>query len=286
MATYTIELGKLLTLEGFDIGLKEYPLPSFLKTSGERENFRNALNQKIINHYQFREICCLPPDRFKVFLNNTMNERMPYFNMLYDAMAEKWKFYTGGTLTEIVNDDGNSTKTGDYTRNGTTTSTGDDTSTHTGSDALKRSGVDTTGNISSNNSSGSTYNLAVNSDTPGQMLNIESDIANNTYASSAGKQKGTNSTTGGSTSTDTTTYNSSETTTHDTTDKSTRNEQATTTHNDTSKDVSDNKFHRNRSVTGLNSKSYAELFKEYSESIRNLDLEVINSVSDCFMGIL
>lgn len=286
MATYTIELGKLLELDGFDIGMRDYPLPSFLTTSGERENFRNALNQKIFNHYMFNEICCLPPDRFKVFINNTMNEKMPYFNMLYDALSEKWKFYTGGTLTEIIADIGNNTKTGEYNRNGTATKTGTDTTTHKGDDALKRSGVDTTGNISSQNNSGNSYNLVVNSDTPGQMLNIESDIANNTYASSASKQKSNNSSTGGSTSTDTTTYNSSETTTHNITDETTHNTTDTTTHNDKSSDVSNNKFDRNRSVTGLNGKSYAELFKEYSESIRNLDLEVINSLQDCFMGIL
>lgn len=88
MATYTIELGKLLTLDGFDIGMKDYPLPSFLHSAGDMQTWREALNQKIINHYYFNEICCLPPDRFKLFLNITLNEKMPYFNLLYDAMAE------------------------------------------------------------------------------------------------------------------------------------------------------------------------------------------------------
>ena len=89
MATYTIELGKLLTLDGFDIGMKDYPIPSFLSSAGDMQAWREALNQKIINHYYFNEICCLPPERFRFFLNNTLNEKMPYFNMLYDAMAEK-----------------------------------------------------------------------------------------------------------------------------------------------------------------------------------------------------
>lgn len=132
MATYTIELGKLLTLDGFDIGMKDYPLPSFLHSAGDMQAWRDALNQKIINHYYFNEICCLPPDRFKFFLNNTLNEKMPYFNMLYDAMAEKWQFYTGGTLTEVVKDDGTSSDNG----------------TKTGTDVLARSGIDTTVNSS------------------------------------------------------------------------------------------------------------------------------------------
>lgn len=254
MATYTIELGKLLTLDGFDIGMKDYPLPSFLHSAGDMQAWREALNQKIINHYYFNEICCLPPDRFKFFLNNTLNEKMPYFNMLYDAMAEKWQFYTGGTLTEIVKADGTSTDNG----------------TKTGTDVLARSGIDTTNNSSLQNQNSDSFNLAVSSDTPGQMLNIESDIANNTYANNAVKQKNKGTFSGNSNSTDTTTYNSKETTTLD------EHTAADRQHND----------NRNRTVSGLNNKSYAELFKEYSESVRNLDLEVIDSLKDCFMGIL
>lgn len=254
MATYTIELGKLLTLDGFDIGMKDYPLPSFLKSAGDMQAWREALNQKIINHYYFNEICCLPPDRFKFFLNNTLNEKMPYFNMLYDAMAEKWQFYTGGTLTEVIKADGTSSDNG----------------TKTGTDVLARSGIDTTNNSSLQNQNSDSFNLAVSSDTPGQMLNIESDIANNTYANNAVKQKNKGAFSGNSNSTDTTTYNSKETTTLD--ERTTADRQ----HND----------NRNRTVSGLNNKSYAELFKEYSESVRNLDLEVIDSLKDCFMGIL
>lgn len=254
MATYTIELGKLLTLDGFDIGMKDYPLPSFLRSAGDMQAWREALNQKIINHYYFNEICCLPPERFKLFLNNTLNEKMPYFNMLYDAMAEKWQFYTGGTLTEVIKADGTSSDNG----------------TKTGTDVLARSGIDTTNNSSLQNQNSDSFNLAVSSDTPGQMLNIESDIANNTYANNAVKQKNKGTFSGNSNSTDTTTYNSKETTTLD--ERTTADRQ----HND----------NRNRTVSGLNNKSYAELFKEYSESVRNLDLEVIDSLKDCFMGIL
>ena len=254
MATYTIELGKLLTLDGFDIGMKDYPLPSFLKSAGDMQEWREALNQKIINHYYFNEICCLPPERFKFFLNNTLNEKMPYFNMLYDAMSEKWQFYTGGTLTEVIKANGTSSDNG----------------TKTGTDVLARSGIDTTNNSSLQNQNSNSFNLAVSSDTPGQMLNIESDIANNTYANNAVKQKNNGTFSGNSNSTDTTTYNSKETTTLD--ERTTADRQ----HND----------NRNRTVSGLNNKSYAELFKEYSESVRNLDLEVIDSLRDCFMGIL
>lgn len=228
MAVYTIELDTLIK-SGYDIGLNDYPLPSYLTTEDEKARFRDALNKKIIAHYRFNEICCIPPDRFKHFLNTTMNEIMPVKNLLYDALAENWKFYTGGKLQEdIEHADENKRE-------------------------LAKSGVDTVGNISSNNG----YVLNVVSDTPGQMLNIETDITNNTYASAANKNKST----GSSTSTDTTTYNSKDTDTY------------TGTGN------------RHRTVTGLNGKSYAELFKEYQGSLRNIDMEVIRALGDCFMCV-
>lgn len=228
MAVYTIDLDTLIK-SGYNIGLTDYPLPSYLTTEDEKARFRDALNKKIIAHYRFNEICCIPPDRFKHFLNTTMNEIMPVKNLLYDALAENWKFYTGGKLQEdIEHADDNKRE-------------------------LAKSGVDTVGNISSNNG----YVLNVASDTPGQMLNIETDIANNTYASAANKNKST----GSSTSTDTTTYNSKDTDTY------------TGTGN------------RHRTVTGLNGKSYAELFKEYQGSLRNIDMEVIQALGDCFMSV-
>lgn len=228
MAVYTIELDTLIK-SGYDIGLTDYPLPSYLTTEDEKARFRDALNKKIIAHYRFNEICCIPPDRFKHFLNTTMNEIMPVKNLLYDALAENWKFYTGGKLQEdIEHADDNKRE-------------------------LAKSGVDTVGNISSNNG----YVLNVASDTPGAMLNIETDIANNTYANTANKNKST----GSSTSTDTTTYNSKDTDTYAGTGN------------------------RHRTVTGLNGKSYAELFKEYQGSLRNIDMEVIQALGDCFMSV-
>lgn len=236
MAVYTIELGKLIR-SGYDIGLNDYPVPSYLSTEDEKNQFRNALNKKIVDHYIFDEICCTAPDRFKQLLNNTMREIMPVKNLLYDALAENWKFYTGGKLQEDIEHADDNTR------------------------ELSKSGVDTVGNITTSNSSNNGYVLNVGSDTPGQMLNIETDIANNTYASNANKNKSTGSSTGNSTSTDTTTYNSKDTDTY------------TGTGN------------RHRTVTGLNGKSYAELFKEYQSSLRNIDMEVIQALAECFMSI-
>ena len=300
MAVYTIELGRLIKT-GYDIGLNDYPLPSYLSNDNERNQFRNALNQKIINHYTFDEICCTAPDRFKQLLNNTMREIMPVKNLLYDALAENWKFYAGSSLTEVVSDTRSDThsnsQTGtdrtDRTGSDKATKTGTDTTAKTGNDKVARSGVDTVGNISNTTSSNNGYVLSVGSDTPAQMLSIESDIANNTYASSANKNKSTGSSTGNATSTDTTTYNSTNTTTYNNTDTTTYGSVNTTTTTGTDTTTHEamatgndtSKYERSRTVTGLSGKSYAELLKEYQEAIRNVDMEIIEALSSCFMSI-
>lgn len=268
MAVYTIELDSLIK-SGYDIGLTDYPLPNFLRTDDEKNAWRDALNKKIIAHYRFNEICCTPPDRFKHFLNTTMNEIMPIKNLLYDALAENWKFYTGSSFTEVIADSKNDTRNSSHT--------GTDATTKTGNDKIARSGNDTISKISNNTSSNTDYVLNVYSDTPGQMLNIETDIANNTYASNATKNKNTTNSTDNNTSTDTTTYNSTDTTTHDTTD--------TTTYDTKTNDENIGNYQRNRTVTGLNGKSYIELFKQYYEAVKNIDMEVIAELAPCFMGV-
>lgn len=228
MAVYTIELDSLIKT-GYNIGLSDYPLPNFLKTDDEQQAWRDALNRKIINHYRFNEICCTAPDRFKHFLNTTMNEIMPLKNLMYQALNEKWEFNTGTTLTELIAD----------------TSSGTRTSNSTNSD------------ITSSTTTSDTYSLNVSSATPGQMLNIESDIANNTYADSASKTKNNG--------TNTTTANGNNTT--------------------TSSLSGDTSYGRNRTVTGLSGKSYVELFEQYSKVMRNIDMEIVAELAPCFMGV-
>ena len=215
MAKYTIELNTLLNTN-FDIGLESYPIPSFAD-----ETWRNRLNQKIINHYRYREICHTAPDRWKLYLNNTMNEIMPVKCLMYEALAENWKFNTGSDFTEVIAEE-NKFNT---TSNGT-------------SDA---------------NSSGNSYSLGVQSDTPGQLLNVENEIESNTYASNASKSKG----------------------------------DASSTAHTASNSSGNSSGERNltRTHKGVASRSNASLYREYQEAINNIDMEVIDALETCFMSI-
>lgn len=74
MAVYTTTI-KTLLQHNFDLGLKDYPIFD--------ENYRNVLNQKILNHFYENEIGFETPALFKFYLNTTMGEIMPYYNILY-----------------------------------------------------------------------------------------------------------------------------------------------------------------------------------------------------------
>lgn len=76
MSKYTTQL-RYIVESGYNLGLSDYPIFD--------GNYREILNQKIIQHYYFREIGLETSQLFKVFLNRKMNEIMPYYNQLYES---------------------------------------------------------------------------------------------------------------------------------------------------------------------------------------------------------
>lgn len=81
MSKYTTELRYIIE-SGYDLqALKSYPIFD--------ENYRQILNQYILNHFWLREIGAETVGEFDLFLTNTMNEIMPYYNGLFKmAMSE------------------------------------------------------------------------------------------------------------------------------------------------------------------------------------------------------
>lgn len=151
MSKYTTTIRWLIE-SGFDLGLKEYPIFD--------EQYRNVLNQKIINHYYFREIGLETAALFKWYLNTRMMEIMPYYNQLYDSTKLEITPLTRMDYTE--NFDKRQNQKAD------TTNKLEQTDKYTG---------DTDTNVTSQE---------IGSDTP-QNMNLDSDIttANNIPASSA-----------------------------------------------------------------------------------------------------
>lgn len=210
MANYTVELRTLLDGMGYDWGMDSYPVPEY--AASDPQAFRNDLNEKIKSHYYFSEICDTP-DRFKYFINSWMNVNMPYYCNLLQAFFDNSSIVNNANYHEKYMGEGKNTAN------------------------------------SSGTSSGNSYNLTVNSSTPAGMLNVENDIENNTYASSAQKNKGNNSSENSSNSSGT------------------------------------NKQNYVREITGTQGKTRAEQYKLYVDSLQNIYSEIIGKLSIFFMEV-
>ena len=210
MANYTVELRTLLDSMGYDWGMNNYPVPDY--AASDPQAFRTDLNNKIKSHYYFSEICDTP-DRFKYFINSWMNVNMPYYCSLLQAFHDNDSIVNNANYLEKYMGEGENTAN------------------------------------SSGSSNGNNYNLTVNSATPSGMLNVENDIENNTYASSAQKNKGNNSSENSSNSSGT------------------------------------NKQNYVREITGTQGKTRAEQYKLYVESLQNIYSEIIDRLSIFFMEV-
>ena len=110
MSSYTVELRQLIQ-NGYDIGLKDYPIFD--------ENYRESLNNKIITHYWMREIGAETAGLFKLYLNRTMGEIMPYYNQLYKSAQlgfdplNAYNYVETNMELENVESDGTRTDTAD-----------------------------------------------------------------------------------------------------------------------------------------------------------------------------
>lgn len=110
MSNYTVELRQLIQ-NGYDIGLKDYPIFD--------ESYRETLNNKIITHYWMREIGAETAGLFKLYLNRTMDEIMPYYNQLYKSAQldfdplNAYSYIETNMELENVESDGTRTDTAD-----------------------------------------------------------------------------------------------------------------------------------------------------------------------------
>lgn len=79
MSKYTITIKNLLD-NNFDFKMNSYPIFD--------ENYRSTLNQNILYHYYENEIGFETAPLFRFYLNQTLNEIMPYYNELYKVQQK------------------------------------------------------------------------------------------------------------------------------------------------------------------------------------------------------
>ena len=79
MAKYTITI-KTLIDNNFDFQMTNYPIFD--------ENYRETLNINILHHYYENEIGFETAPLFRFYLNQKLNEIMPYYNELYKIQKQ------------------------------------------------------------------------------------------------------------------------------------------------------------------------------------------------------
>lgn len=276
MSKYTTELRYLIE-NNFDIGLKDYPIFD--------ENYRESLNQKIINHYYFREIGMETAELFKRYLNNTMREIMPYYNQLYKSeLLEFNPFYN---VDKTVTADKNNNSVSDFVGNisGKNTQTADTENTQTNNGKQQTTTAATSTGESVGNSTTTNKNKNVSSDTPQGFLSINS-IDNETYASAA--EMGNAESINNSKATSNNAENGiTDQTTADETKATGNSKSNATTETDTANKTTSNDFENYIShVIGKSEgETYSEMLMKFRETFLNIDMMIIDELKTCFMMI-
>ena len=235
------------------------------------EDYLNPLETKILMHYYTREIGMETVGLWRLKLETKLNEVMPYFNQLYKSELLEFNPFYDVELGTTRNNEHNQIE--NATENADATSKSETDTTQTTKDTIADTDNTTINStVTRNNTEKNAY-----SDTPqGQVSKVD----NYTYLTN---YRNVNNT--GTDSTDETnnrTYN--------------RTADGTLTGNVTNNSSSTNEIQNNKNITSTDdyiekvsgkrgTSSYSHMLKEFRETFLNIDMQVIDSLSDLFMGV-
>ena len=223
------------------------------------ESYRNVLQTKILKHYYTREIGLETYGLWKLKLDTKLNEIMPYYNQLYKSALLEFN-----PLYDV-----------DITRN----HTGKKTGTEALNGNVNIDGqviVDNHGNVNTTDdttvaNTTTNENIDKFSATPQGAID---NLRNDKYLTNARMVNDTNTSNG-------TTKGSTDTSTDSTTDTTTNT--TTTTNNSTTINNTEDYLETVKGKQGT--QSYASLIMEFRETFLNIDMMVIEDLSDLFMNI-
>lgn len=304
MSTYTTELRYILeTYAGLDSST-EYPsIDKVIEKARTKlfdfnypifdESYRSHLESLICLHYYRREIGFETVGLFKMYLERTMKEIMPYYNQLYKSQLLDFNpFYDVDLTRDHVNKHNGeeSFKTdSSISVNATNTDATKNTDKVVDNSTEGSSSRDETESSAKNsaNSSSNSENKQKYSDTPqGSIADLEKGkyltnatinsavVNDNSSATSSDKATTTRNINTGK---EQITTHDSSTTTNGTTTNDTKSEQSNNSNNAS---IDDYLEHVKGKQGGA---SYASLLKEYRETFLNIDMEVIKRLNTLFM---
>ena len=158
MSKYTTTIYYLKN-NGFDFELNEYPIFD--------ENYRETLNNLILDNFLMDEIGFETPALFRHYLKTKMNEIMPYYNVLYKMQFDMIK---AGNLTGNVNLTEELQRTIDLTSESNSNSNSQNTQTNTSN----------TKNVFQNTPQGSLKNQDINNFSYATNITLDGGNSNGT----------------------------------------------------------------------------------------------------------
>lgn len=231
------------------------------------ENYRNVLETKILKHYYTREIGLETYGLWKLKLDTKLNEIMPFYNQLYKSALLEFNPLYEVDYSKTGNRDSSGTRDNaennseSYDESVDTNESHDESTTNSNDGTLTKGTTTTTTNYFSDTPQGAisnvidgtyltnaTYNVTGNtgSDTTSNTGSADSDGSSKSKNEKDGSRRG--SKTSNSNLTDTESYL--------------------------------------ESVRGkMSSKSYSALLMEYRETFINIDMMLIEELSDLFFGL-
>lgn len=267
----TVELGDLVD-SGVDIWAFDYPVPAQTVTYNGKTAVvpfnKEVFEQKIIDHYRFRQIGQETVGRWLHYFRTRIREIMPYYIQLYEFEAKWFNIedpLESYNLSETFQQE--TTGTGKYSGTSSGTSSGETTSTSSGTSSSTTSGT------SSGNTSESANKTVKFSDTPqGSISNLDNYLTNATKEDGTvtGTNSGTTSGTTSGTSSDESTGTSSGTSSGTT--EQTSQDSGTTSHTLTRRG--------NIGVQPLGTE-----VRNIRDAFINIDLMVINELKDLFIMV-
>lgn len=248
-----------------------FPYPIF------DESYKSILETKILRHFYTREIAAETYGLWKIWLDNKMNEIMPYYNELYKTTTLEYNplYDTDYTVDHSGSgvSNGNTTNHTTNKASGTDETVGTEHSVSGGSDTNTYSKADkySEWNLYSDTPQGGINGIAQAEDDP--ALGTDAYLTNATHILHDGS---------GSSGTDTTNYGR----TNDGNNNSKVNYGRTDTgeSNGTSNMTTVDQYIER--VSGKRgTQSYGSLIKEYRKNILNIDMMIIEELNELFFNL-
>lgn len=231
------------------------------------ESYRNVLETKILKHYYTREIGLETYGLWKLKLDTKLNEIMPFYNQLYKSALLEFN-----PLYEV-----DYSKTGNRDSSGTRDNTENNSESYDESIDYNESHDESTTNSNDGTLTKGTTTTTTNyySDTPQGAI---SNVIDGTYLTNAtynvvGNTGSDNTSNSGSVDSDSSSKSKNET------DGNRRGSKSSNSN------LTDTESYL-ESVRGkMSSKSYSALLMEYRETFINIDMMLIEELSDLFFGL-